>query len=361
MIEAAPDGLVLVDDAGRIEIVNRRFELLFGYDAGELVGRSIDDLVPVRHRAEHPRHRRGFVALPSIRSMGAGRELHGRRKDGTEFPAEVSLSPLVVDSHTFVVAVVSDITVRRALESRLALGDRLASLGTLATGMAHEINNPLVAVVGNLDMVADELRAMTAGSPSARLRSLLEMVEEARAGAARVERIVRGLKLFVHADQDRRTLLEIPAVIEVAIQLALHEILPRAKLIREFRPVPPVLADEGRLAQVFINLLMNATQALPLAEPDRSFIRITTWTEGPRAVVTVEDNGRGIPRETQDHVFEPFFTTKEAGEGAGLGLSICHGIVTALGGSISFDSGEGGTTFRVELPAAEPAASPVTD
>jgi PAS domain S-box-containing protein len=250
---------------------------------------------------------------------------------------------------------VQDVTDRKRLDARLLIADRMASLGTLAAGVAHEINNPLAFVISNLDLVTDEIRAMEARGPSEQHRELTTMIGAAREGAERVRRIVRGLKAFSRADDERRARLDVHQVLDGAIGMAFNEIRHRAKLIKNYGEVPRVFADEPRLAQVFLNLLINAAQALPEGESDRNEIRVTTRTDASgRALIEVRDTGCGMSEEVLSHVFDPFFTTKPVGVGTGLGLSICHGIIEALGGEITVESEQGkGTTFRVALPPAE--------
>jgi PAS domain S-box-containing protein len=252
-----------------------------------------------------------------------------------------------------------DVTEQRLVEARVMLGDRLACVGTLAAGVAHEINNPLAYVSTNLDMIAEELHAIGGASPSRRLRELEEMTREARQGAERVRKIVRGLKTFSRADSERRTILDLHQVLELALNMSFNEIRHRARLVKDYGDVPTVLADESRLGQVFVNLLINAAQAIPEGQADRNEIRIVTRTEAERAIIEVHDTGAGIPADVIGRIFDPFFTTKEIGVGTGLGLSISHSIITDLAGEIAVHSEAGkGTTFRVALPAtrAKPAS-----
>jgi PAS domain S-box-containing protein len=352
-IESAPDATVIVDKTGRIVLANAQVERVFGYARGELVGEHVERLVPERYRRDHVGHRAGFFANPAGRPMRAQAELHGLRKNGAEFPAEISLNPLMTAEGPQVMAAVRDVTERRSMQTRLAFSDRLASVGTVAAGMAHEINNPLAFVLANLDLLAEGLREVEGGVPSERVQSMLELVGEAREGAERVRKIVRGMKIFTHMDEKRPELVDLPRVLEVAVSMASSEVRHRARLVKDYQPTPLVLSDESRLVQVFINLLVNAAQALPEGQAASNEIRLVLRTEGSRAVAEVRDTGRGIPPEMRARIFDPFFTTKPVGVGVGLGLAICHGIVAELGGEISVESEVNvGTTFRVVLPAA---------
>jgi signal transduction histidine kinase/CheY-like chemotaxis protein len=238
----------------------------------------------------------------------------------------------------------------RDVERRLAVSDRMASLGTLAAGVAHEINGPLAYIRANLDLLIEATSGGAAESPDA----IRDMATDARLGTEHVHKIVRGLKAFSRMDDAPRRPIDLLGVIEFSVELTQNELRHRARVVRELGPVPPVDAEEGRLAQVFINILVNAAQALPNGEAAKHQVRIVTRTDLlGRAVVEIADTGPGIPADALDRVFEPFYTTKPVGVGTGLGLAICHGIVTGLGGEIMAESEHGrGTLFRVILPAA---------
>jgi signal transduction histidine kinase len=246
--------------------------------------------------------------------------------------------------------------VRQKLQAQLVIADRMSAVGTLAAGVAHEINNPLSYVMSNLDLIAEEIRAMSGGSSSSRMAELADMVNEARQGAERVRKIVRGMKTFSRAEEELRAPLDVQFVMELSINMAFHEIRHRARVVKDYGKIPLVEADEARLGQVFLNLLVNAAHAIPEGHIEKNEIRIVTRTDASnRAVIEVRDTGRGIPAEVLNRVFDPFFTTKDVGQGTGLGLSICRNIVKSLGGEIFAESEPGqGTTFRVVLPGAGP-------
>ena len=238
------------------------------------------------------------------------------------------------------------------LQKRLMIADRLASVGTLAAGVAHEINTPLSYVIANIDMILEELRALPEGSATGRLRDLEEMAKDAREGLERIKKIVRGLKTFSRADDEVVAVLEVKQVLELAIKMAFNEIRHRARLVKEYGPTPLVLADDARLGQVFLNLLLNAAQAIPDGNAAVNEIRIVTSTDAlGRAVVEVRDTGPGIAPEILDRIFDPFFTTKGVGTGTGLGLSISRNSVAGMDGELTVRSVLGrGTTFAVALP-----------
>jgi two-component system cell cycle sensor histidine kinase/response regulator CckA len=244
----------------------------------------------------------------------------------------------------------------RELQARLAQTDRLTSLGTLAAGVAHEINNPLAYVILNIGFVSEELPKIAAAQGGgARCDEVRVALEHARSGAERIRDIVRGLKTFSRPESEALSPLDVTEVMDASLAMVAHEIRHRARLVKDFARVPPVVANEARLGQVFLNLVLNAAQALPEGRSDMNEIRIVIRSPGDaqRVVVEVHDNGTGISPQVRGRIFEPFFTTKPVGIGTGLGLAICHGIVTSLGGQLSVESEVGrGSVFRVELPAA---------
>ncbi|MDC0711959.1 ATP-binding protein [Stigmatella sp. ncwal1] len=245
---------------------------------------------------------------------------------------------------------VVDLSEREEMRTRLALTDRMASVGTLAAGVAHEINNPLAYVIANLDFTLQEVD--TAGTPGGTpVSELSQALEEAREGAERMRVIVRDLKMFSRPDDERMELVDICHAIDSAATMAWNEIRHRARLVKAYQAVPSLYANEARLGQVFLNLLINAAHAIPEGAADRNEIHVSTRLDAEgRIVVEVRDTGSGIPEEIRPRILEPFFTTKPTGVGTGLGLSICHGIISSLGGELQFESEVGrGSVFRVVL------------
>ena len=248
------------------------------------------------------------------------------------------------------------------MQRQLILSDRLASVGMLAAGVAHEINNPLAYVVANLDLLHEEIAETAQKKPLPTLAVWLSAVAEAREGSDRIRKIVRGLKTLSRAEEERRAVVELRPVLELSVNMAFNEIRHRARLVKDYGETPLVEVDDARLGQVFINLIVNAAQAIPEGDSDGNEIRIVTSTDAlGRAVIEVLDTGPGIPAPLLGRIFDPFFTTKPIGVGTGLGLSICHSIVTSMGGEITASNREGrGACLRVELlPAAPREAEPV--
>jgi signal transduction histidine kinase/ActR/RegA family two-component response regulator len=235
---------------------------------------------------------------------------------------------------------------------QLARSERLAVVGQLAAGVAHEINNPLAYVLSNLRFIREEMEALSRGRDEAALGELREALVESEKGSQRIQHIVRGLKAFSRVDEDTREPVDVREVVEGSLRMADHEIRHRCRLVKELGPVPLVEASEGRLGQVMLNLVLNAAQALDPVPGKNHEIRVVTRTsEEGEAIIEVHDTGCGIPEEHRARLFDPFFTTKPVGVGTGLGLSICHGIVSAVGGSIEVTSTVGvGSVFLVRLP-----------
>lgn len=259
------------------------------------------------------------------------------------------------------------------MQEQLLISDRMASVGTLAAGVAHEINNPLAALMANLEFAAQDVAKLAQdvatrtsmgngqGSDDAaidwiatRLREIEEPLRDAHESADRVRHIVKDLKIFSRSDEEKTGAVDVRRVMESSLRMAWNEIRHRAGLVKDYGDVRPVQGNEARLGQVFLNLLVNAAQAMPDGRADKNEIRVTTREDGQgHVVVEVRDTGSGIPESVLSRIFDPFFTTKPIGVGTGLGLAISHRIVTAFGGQLQVESRLGqGTVFRAILPVA---------
>lgn len=244
------------------------------------------------------------------------------------------------------------------LDAKRAETERLASLGTLAAGVAHEINNPLAYMLGSLELGLRELNELQAvlRAPSGRelslLSSALSAFDNARDGAERVRKIVKDLRNFSRAEETSLEAVNVEAVLDATIRVAWNQIRHRARLVKRYSGISRVSGDQARLGQVFLNLIVNAAQAIE-GDPMANEITVSTREEHGQAVIEVSDTGTGITTAEVACIFDPFYTTKPKGSGVGLGLAICHGIIAGLGGEISVSSGANrGTTFRVVLPFA---------
>jgi|GEM_PF-878454 len=263
-------------------------------------------------------------------------------------PAEQTDGSLLYDG------LLLDITERKEMELHLQLADRMVSVGTLAAGVAHEINNPLTYVIANIGLLREEFEEGQLPLPDDERDDVITLLNEAEEGAQRVTRIVRDLKVFSRGDERQVGAVRLEGVLDSSINMAMNEIRHRAQLDRDYQPVPQVRANDSRLGQVFLNLLVNAAQAIPEGDAVRHTIRVSTHTDDEgNAVVEITDTGIGIHPGELKRIFDPFFTTKPVGVGTGLGLPICHRIISEFGGQISVRSTlDLGSTFTVTLPPA---------
>ncbi len=353
------DAVVMVDLAGNINYVNPAAERLLQQSASQVLGRPAREVVrlfdPAGSSLESPLDR----AL-SARESGTlhDAELHVENHDKRVIAD--SFAP-VTDGEDLLGAVMvfRDVTDERRMQRQLELADRLASLGTMAAGVAHEVNNPLAVVVANAELACLELPALVAelerlGSPLvARAHELLTMQREIEVSATRIARIVADLKSFTRPPTPPAGMADVARALEWAVRSTGGQLRQRARLRLEVADLPPVVGDEMRLGQVFVNLLVNAMQAIAPGAVDSNEVLVRAHLSGGAIEVSVRDTGAGMAPAQLARIFEPFFTTKPVGEGTGLGLSICHGIVASFGGTLVASSEPGaGATFVVTLPVA---------
>jgi two-component system, NtrC family, sensor kinase len=348
LIEQSPDA-TLVHRKGVVLFANPAAVAMLGRaSAEELQGQPVTELVQPGQEA----------ALIEPSQAGDHREVRFRHPRGRQVLGEVVTVSLLFDGRPAIVCIARDITERKQVQERFLATARLTSLGKLAAGVAHELNNPLAYLLSNLNYVNEELKKLVEAGEALsgeRAQDIQEALSEARSGSHRVRDIVLHLKFFSRAYTDQHAPVDINALLDSCVSMAWSEIKHRARLVKDYGQVPLVQASESRLGEVFLNLLMNAAQAMPLPGAESSEIRLSTRHEHGSVVVAVQDTGEGIPAENMSRLFDPFFTTKPAGVGTGLGLSICHGIIVALGGRITVESQPGqGSTFQVFLPVAAP-------
>jgi PAS domain S-box-containing protein len=350
VLEHAPVLMFAVARDGTITLSEGAALKRLGFRPGQLVGRNVMSVYGGRYSPDAIKRALAGELVNETVNIG-----------GTVF--DVWLTP-VRDARgeiTEVVGVQTDVTEQRKLQARLIQDDRVRAMGTLAASLAHEINNPLAYILGNLERVDRELQDVTravAGEPQHastldRISKAQDLLAQIRTGAERVRQVTGDLRTFVRPDDQTVTAVDLASVVRAVLDLVRKEIEPRAQLEVIVGVTPPVEANEARLLQVLLNLLVNAWQALPDPDPTRHRITLRTWTEEGRVCIEVSDTGPGIPPEDAERIFEPFYSTKDVGAGTGLGLFVCRNIVTDFGGDIGVRPRPGGgTVFRVRLPAS---------
>lgn len=354
LLESASEGIVVIDATGRIALVNAAAERMFGFDRQELLGQTLEILLPERIRDTHTGHRIDYFAGPRVRPMGIGLDLAGRRKDGSEFPVEISLSYVQSPDGMMAMAFITDITERKRVETELRhqretlyQNEKLAALGTLSAGIAHEMNNPLGIMTSRIEVML--LEAEERGlSP--------EVVEDLRVlhrASQRVAKIAGSLRSFARQSPNERRPVDLNTVVDETVllmqkTLSVDGVRLAAKLDRT---LPFVFGDAAALQQVLLNLLTNAREAMA----GGGDIRIETGRVPERPGwlrLVVADTGCGIPPEALSKIFDPFYTTKPTG--TGLGLSVSYGIVQEHEGAMDVQSQPGqGTTFTLRFRGAD--------
>ena len=380
LLEAAPDAIVGVLPDGSIALVNAQAERLFGYTREELIGQSVEILVPDSARALHPTYRTQYFENPVPRPMGAGMQLAARRRDGTEFPAEISLSALETEDGLLVSAAIRDVTdrleaqaererlraqaERERIEARLHQSQRLESLGQLAGGVAHDFNN-LLAVISNYTAFVGEVIAEAAeGDP--RWDAARRDLEQIQRATDRATQLTHQLLAFGRREVVQPRVLNLNEVVSDMEHLLRRTLGEHVELFTDAAAdLWPVRADAGQLEQVLVNLAVNARDAMPgggrltietsnVHADDELLAKRPGLKPGRYVRLRVSDSGTGMSPEVAARAFEPFFTTKPKGEGSGLGLATVYGIITQAGGDIEISSTVGvGTTVSALLPAVD--------
>jgi PAS domain S-box-containing protein len=390
LTEATLDAIIVADGAGAIRLFNPAAERLFGYRADEVLGKSLTCLMPEEYHEQYRRALRLYRETGQGRMVGRTSELYGRRRDGLQFPLELALTALKGGGEVQFLGAIRDLSERNRMRSVLFQSEKLASIGRLSAGVAHEINNPLAYVANNLAVLERDVRgllrmleiyggateefARTAPEAARRAQTTAEEIDlpyiqenmdrllgRTREGLDRVTRIVQSLRAHARTAPAPRQEVNVPDLLESSLEILQGRLRRRGiEVRRHYGDCPKVLCTSTDLGQVLLNLLVNACQAidsLPADRPGR--IDVTVRREGDELLIEVADNGCGIPLEDRPRLFDPFFTTKAVGEGTGLGLWITHAIVSAHGGRIEVDSRPGeGACFRIALPGSASANSP---
>lgn len=367
LLEFAPDAIVGIDKSGLMVLANAQVEKLFGYTRSDVLGQTVEMLVPERFRAGHKGHRSKYFEDPKARAMGAGLELFGLRSDGSEFPAEISLSSIQTEEGVIATAAIRDISdrvnadsVRQKLEAELKLNQsrRLESVGQLAGGVAHDFNNLLSVILNYSQFIINELDDRP---------NVQEDAEQIQHAAQRAANLTQQLLIFSRRDVMKAEALDLNAVLVDLERLLRRTIGEQVELRTNFHEeLWNVMADRGQMEQIVINLAVNSRDAMQQGgvldidtsnvELDEEFLRFSPDTISPGKYVrlTVADSGEGMNKETAERAFEPFFTTKPKARGTGLGLATVYGIVKQAGGNVFLYTEPGqGTTFKIHFPATD--------
>lgn len=408
VVETIPVAILVTDQSERIVQVNPAAKKLFGASENHLEEVRCGDAIGCIHRKDSPSGCGFGPACPNCNMAGALRDgLAGIRVDGleTEIKIEttggisnrkvlVSASPFICAGRQSVVIAVQDITEKHELQSKIAQADRLSTMGMLAAGVAHEINNPLCYILYNLESINKDLpdlvkklgclRSLLWANASTNpdiqemsseilspvlLGDLMTQFEDALTGARKIREIAHGLSTFSRVEKDQLFPINIQHAIETAISMCYNEIKYRARLVKDYGKTPLITVSEGRLSQVFLNLILNATQAIDEGDVENNEIRVSTRHEEGFVSASVSDTGGGISSEILEKIFDPFFSTKKTGIGSGLGLSISKSIIESYGGAIEVHSNPAnGTTFTILIPietadekSREDNSTPATD
>jgi PAS domain S-box-containing protein len=365
VLNAAVDGIVLIDPSGIIRSVNPSIQKMFGYAPEDLVGRNVKMLMPEPWREEHDGYLARYLATGEARIIGIGREVAGRRRDGSTFPVDLAVSEVRHGGEMFFLGTLRDISERVRLEAEIRQAQKMEAIGRLAGGVAHDFNTLLGTIRGYSEMLLSALPSED---------TLRRHVEQIHRAAMRGAQLTRQLLVFSRRQEiqaqavDLRRLL---ADLDVMLERLIGEDI---ELIREIAPqLGQVWGDPGELHQVILNLVVNAGDAMPsggsltlslrnLDADEEIAIEGGRLPPGPYVLLQVEDVGMGMDEETRRRIFEPFFTTKGPGKGTGLGLSTVHAIVRRSKGGIAVESQPGqGSTFRIYLPRADETAPEVAE
>jgi PAS domain S-box-containing protein len=354
VVEMSPTALLMVSEQGLITLVNRQAEIVFGYSREELAGVNVDILVPGRHRDRHAGERSAYVAGATARAMAAGRELFARRKDGSELPVEIALSPIHGDGGLSVLVSIADISERKRADRESAMQrdelahlSRVVLLAELSGSLAHELNQPLTAILSNAQAAVRFLAHSPPNLDEVR-DSLTNIVEnDKRAGE-----VIRRLRAMLRKDRADHRRLDMNDVVLDVLRIIRSDLLNRnVDIVLDLAPaLPPIEGDRVQLQQVLLNLVMNGADAMADVASGREIRLQTHATETGGVQITVKDVGRGIPEDDLERIFSPFVTTKTSG--IGLGLAVCVSIIQTHRGTIwATNNAGGGAALHFKVPA----------
>lgn len=357
ILETIPDAMIIIDSAGAILSFSAAAERMFGYQEDEILGENVSMLMPSPDREQHDRYIGGYLETGNRKIIGIGRVTNARHRDGATFPIHLHIGEAVIDGARVFTGFIRDLTERQQtelrlhdLQSQLAHVSRVTAMGTLATSIAHELNQPLTAVANYVETSRDLLENPTPQT----LEIVREALQECAEQSVRAGQIVRRLRDFISRGESERRVESLSRVVNEASALALVDAGVRAREVelRLDRKADKVLIDRIQVQQVLLNLIRNAIEAMADCTVQR--LRLSSRGEGDEVHVTIEDSGPGLAPEVSDQLFQPFVSTKA--QGMGLGLSICHTIIAGHGGRIWAEpSSLGGTAFHFTLINAEGA------
>jgi len=358
VVQSVPTAILLVSERGAITFANAQVKSIFGYAPDELIGRQIEDLVPSKARGSHETDRRNYLQLAETRSMGAGRELSGLRKDGTEVPIEVGLNPMRTEDGLLVLASVVDVSERRRIEqaaarqrNEVAHLSRVGMLGALSGSLAHELNQPLTAILSN----AQAAQRFLAQTPP-RLEQVAEIIDDIVKNDRRAAMVIQRLRALLKKEDAEHRPVDVNEMVQDSLRLLHSDLLSRrVEVIADYAAdLPRVSADRVQLSQVMLNFVMNGCEAMEDANGSRRLLVRTRRAPSGNVEVMVGDRGPGIEPADLEGIFEPFITTKL--HGVGLGLAICRTIVDSHGGKIwATNNPDGGATLHFEIPVSSKA------
>jgi len=338
IVESAVDGIVVISVRGEIEAFNQAAERLFGFARGDVVGRNVSMLMPAPFDSEHDRYIARYLETGEARIIGKGREVTGRRKDGTTFPLHLSVGEMSVGGRRMFIGILHDLTARVEMEAQLREQAALVRLGEMAAVIAHEVKNPLAAVRGAIQVIGKRLPAGSRDAP---------VVNEIVSRLDALNQLVGDLLLFARPPRAHLIPIDIKSLVTATVALLYEDAAHQGIRIDVTGNAPPVLGDAELLKIVFLNLLLNSAHAAG----GKGTIRITLSQDRDAGRVVMADNGPGIPPEIRSKLFTPFVTTKA--RGTGLGLSTVKSLLDAHSGSIRIDCPpEGGTVVTVRVPLA---------
>lgn len=362
LVDTAVDGVILIDADGAILMFNPACERLFGYSAEEVIGKNVKVLMPAQFRNEHDSYLVNYRTSGVRKIIGIGREVLGRRKDGTTFPMDLSVGESKEDEDVYFVGIIHDLTERKRTEEQLAQAQKMETVGQLSGGIAHDFNNLLTVILGNAEALSEKLRARP---------DLKALCDGIFAAGQRGAELTKHLLAFSRRQVLRPVALDCNEMLSDLQRLLQRTLREDVEIELRLSPVlTPALADAAQLESAIINLALNAQDAMPdggklviatsIAPLDDRYRDLNPEVPpGDYVLMSVTDEGIGMAPDVLERAFEPFFTTKDVGKGSGLGLSMVYGFVKQSGGHIAIYSEIGlGTTVRIYLPAAQVGTGP---